>query len=236
MPVHRVLVQGDQQIDPIAHVGDFVRAGADGEKSMAAANNGLVGVVDVQVQPTAAEDFRENVTRGGNALTGGAPNTNSEGLPHRFISRLREAPATQLCALPSALDMLPGASGSYPIKQNQDALMAPSSNADKHTPSSYGLAPALLFLDAVLSGRASPKSGRCSNLMIPRRICVTAVVENVVRPRSWTRGSAHAARRRRRNLECSVRVSLMYGDIANHPGARPGKFARIILLGKRRTC
>ena len=89
MPVHGVLVQGDQQIEPIAHVGDFVRAGANGEKSMAAANDGLVGVVDVQVQPTTAEDFRENVTRGGYALTGGAPYTNSEGLPHRFISRLR---------------------------------------------------------------------------------------------------------------------------------------------------
>ncbi len=82
VPVHRVLVQGDQQIDPVAHVGDFVRAGANGEKGVAAADDGLVGVVDVQVQPTAAEDFRENVARGGNALTGGAPYTNSEGLPH----------------------------------------------------------------------------------------------------------------------------------------------------------
>jgi hypothetical protein len=89
---------------------------------MAAANDGLVGVVDVQVQPTPAEDFRENVTRGGNALTGGAADTDSEGLLHRFISRLREAPAMGFCALPSALDMLRRASGSYFIQQNQDAF------------------------------------------------------------------------------------------------------------------
>jgi hypothetical protein len=67
----------------------------------------LVGVVNVQVQPAAAEDFRENITWGRYALTGRATYTNSEGFPHRFISRLREAPATQPGALLFALDMLP---------------------------------------------------------------------------------------------------------------------------------
>ena len=46
--VHGVLVQGDQKIDPVAHVGDLFRAGPNGKKRVAAADNGLVGVVDVQ--------------------------------------------------------------------------------------------------------------------------------------------------------------------------------------------
>jgi hypothetical protein len=58
---------------------------------MAAANDGLVGVVDVQMQPTAAEDFCEDITRGSYALTSGAPDSYGEGLPHRFISRLTGA-------------------------------------------------------------------------------------------------------------------------------------------------
>ena len=122
MAIHRVLVQGDQQIDAIAHVGDLVRTGANGKEGMAAANDGLIGVVDVQVQSTAAENLREDVAGGSNALTSGAANTDSEGLPHRFISRLREAPAQKLCALPSALDMLRGASLSHFIQQKSDAL------------------------------------------------------------------------------------------------------------------
>ncbi len=112
VPVHGVLVQGDQEIDPIAHVGDLFRAGTNGKKGMAAANDGLVGVVDVQVQPTTAEDFGENVTRGSNALTGRAPYTNSEGLPHRFFSRLRGS-------LP---DKPRGPAGSYPVKHYQDGF------------------------------------------------------------------------------------------------------------------
>jgi len=87
VPVHGVLVQGNQQIEVIAHVGDFFRAGANGEKGVAATDDGLVGVVDVQVQAATAEDFGENVAWRGNALTGRASYTNSEGLPHRFISQ-----------------------------------------------------------------------------------------------------------------------------------------------------
>ena len=73
MAIHGVLVQRDQQVDPVAHVGDFLRAGANGQKGVATADDGLVGVVGVQMQAAAAEDLRENVARSGNALTGGAP-------------------------------------------------------------------------------------------------------------------------------------------------------------------
>jgi len=47
MAVHRVLVQGDQNIELVAHVPDGAIAGADGEERMAAADEGLVGVIRV---------------------------------------------------------------------------------------------------------------------------------------------------------------------------------------------
>ena len=85
--VHGVLVQRDQQIQPIPHVGDFLRSGPDSKKSVPAADDGLVRVVHIEVQAAAAEYLCEDVTWGGNALTGRASNTNSEGLPHAFFSR-----------------------------------------------------------------------------------------------------------------------------------------------------
>jgi hypothetical protein len=85
--VHGVLVQRNQQIDPIPHVGDFLRTGANGKKCVPATDDGLVGVVHVEVQAAAAENLGENVTWGGNALTGRAPYTNGEGLPHAAFSR-----------------------------------------------------------------------------------------------------------------------------------------------------
>jgi hypothetical protein len=60
------------------------------------------------MEPATAEDFRENITRGGNALSGGAPYSNSEGLPHRF------SPG---CGAPGHTAE---ATGSDPVKQKQD--------------------------------------------------------------------------------------------------------------------
>ena len=48
-----VLVQRNQQIKPIPHVGDLLRTGADGKKSVATPNDRLVGVISVQMQATA---------------------------------------------------------------------------------------------------------------------------------------------------------------------------------------
>src|SRR5579859_861204 len=80
--IHGVLVQRDQQVNAVSHIGNFVRTGADGQKSVAAANNGLIGVVGVQMQSAAAEDLGEDVTGCGNTLAGGAANTDGEGFPH----------------------------------------------------------------------------------------------------------------------------------------------------------
>ena len=59
----------------VAGVGDVVGAGADGEEGVAAADDGLVGVVGVEVQAAAAEDLGEDVAGSGDTLTGGASDT-----------------------------------------------------------------------------------------------------------------------------------------------------------------
>ncbi len=87
--IHGVLVQWDQQIDPIAHALHFIDAGANREKRMAAANDGLIRVVGVQMQPAPAEDQCEDVAWRGNTLTGRAANTNGEGLTHIVLSLLK---------------------------------------------------------------------------------------------------------------------------------------------------
>jgi len=51
-----------------------------------AANDGLIGVVGVQVKATAAENFREDVAWGGDSLAGRASDTDSEGLLHHTLS------------------------------------------------------------------------------------------------------------------------------------------------------
>jgi hypothetical protein len=52
---------------------------------MAAANDGLIGVVGVEVQPATAEDLRKDVAGSGDALTGGASDTDAEGLSHKTL-------------------------------------------------------------------------------------------------------------------------------------------------------
>src|SRR5438552_3397705 len=80
--IHGILVQRDQQIDPITHVGDFFRAGTNRQKSVATSNDRLICVVGIQVEPPAAEDFCENVARRRDTLAGGASDTNGKSLFH----------------------------------------------------------------------------------------------------------------------------------------------------------
>jgi hypothetical protein len=59
--VHSVLVQRDQQIQAVAHVGDVLRTGANREKSVPTVDDRLISVVSIQVQAAATEDFCEDV-------------------------------------------------------------------------------------------------------------------------------------------------------------------------------
>jgi hypothetical protein len=53
---------------------------------MAAADDGLGGVVGIQVQAAPTENFCENVARGGDTLSGRTSDSDSEGLLHRTLS------------------------------------------------------------------------------------------------------------------------------------------------------
>ena len=78
VPVHGVLVERDEHGEIVAHAADGLFAGADGEEGMAAADDGLVGVVRVDVQATAGEQFRQDVARRRHALSGGSADADCE--------------------------------------------------------------------------------------------------------------------------------------------------------------
>src|SRR5271163_346412 len=54
---------------------------------MTTADDRLIGIVGVQMQPTPAEDLRKNVAGRSHTLTGCAPDTNRERLPHRTFTQ-----------------------------------------------------------------------------------------------------------------------------------------------------
>src|SRR6185436_9746082 len=66
--------------------------GANGQEGVSAANDGLISVVSVEVQPAPCEDARENVARGGDALSILAANSDREiyrrHLPLLWLRRL----------------------------------------------------------------------------------------------------------------------------------------------------
>jgi hypothetical protein len=57
---------------------------------MPAANDRLVRVVCVQVQPATAEDHCKDVARCGNTLPGGTTYTNGKGLTHKIPFQLKQ--------------------------------------------------------------------------------------------------------------------------------------------------
>src|ERR1700733_12717599 len=99
--------------------------------------------------------------------------------------------------------------------------MAPSLSADKNTPSPCGLAPALFFLSAALRAGPHPKAVDNRNLMIPSEMCVRPWLRRWF-ARTSSHGRDHAARQRRRSLECLVDIARV-GNISNQPDARPEK-------------
>src|SRR5438445_12748708 len=78
VPIHRVLIKRDEHIDLVAHVEDRPVAGANGQESMAAANDRLVSVVSIEMQPAPGKDKRCDVASGGYPLAVLAANANCE--------------------------------------------------------------------------------------------------------------------------------------------------------------
>ena len=70
VPVGSVLVKAEEKIQLVAVVEHFLFANADGEEDVAASDNGLVGVIGVEMKAPAHENAGQNVARGGDSLTG----------------------------------------------------------------------------------------------------------------------------------------------------------------------
>ena len=68
VPIHRVLIERNEHVDLVTHVADRPVAGANGQEGVAAADDRLVGVVGVEMQPAPRKDARENVAGGGDSL------------------------------------------------------------------------------------------------------------------------------------------------------------------------
>ena len=68
MTVHGVLVQRDKHVDLVAHIADRYIARPDGQEGVPAANQRLIGVVSVQVKPSAGEYAGENISWGCDSL------------------------------------------------------------------------------------------------------------------------------------------------------------------------
>jgi hypothetical protein len=66
--VHRVLVERHEHVDLVTLAEDGLVARSERQEDVAAANDGLVGVVGVHVQAAADEDTGENIAGGGDAL------------------------------------------------------------------------------------------------------------------------------------------------------------------------
>ena len=69
MPVHGVLVEAQEQVKFVAVGEDLSIADAHGQEDVPAPDDGLVGVVGAQVQPTADDYPRQNVSRRSDALS-----------------------------------------------------------------------------------------------------------------------------------------------------------------------
>src|SRR5215475_14406084 len=98
MAVDRVLIQRNQQVDPVPHVGYWLQPRADRKKGVAAANDRLIGVVRIQMQPTAAEDLREDIAGRCDALSGCASDADGKGPLHRHSPSGDRFPR---CSLPA---------------------------------------------------------------------------------------------------------------------------------------
>src|SRR5216684_3650969 len=90
---------------------------------MAAADDGLVGVVGIQMKAPPAEDFRENVARRGDSLAGRASDTDSEGLLHSTLPKRKPAqqrlPNLQICRRPAIGSAILGSSARSKVLSNR---------------------------------------------------------------------------------------------------------------------
>src|SRR5205807_9347724 len=69
VPIHRVLIERNEDVNLVSHVADGSIAGANCQKGVAAANDRLVSVVGVEMQSGPSKDEREEIHSGRDPLT-----------------------------------------------------------------------------------------------------------------------------------------------------------------------
>src|SRR4030095_13898638 len=78
VPIHRVLIEGNQNVELVTESENRFIAGAKREENVAAANDRLVRIIGVQVQPAADEYSRQDIAGRGDSLTRCAADCNRE--------------------------------------------------------------------------------------------------------------------------------------------------------------
>ena len=78
VPIHRVLIQRHEHVELVAVAQDRLVTRAEGQEDVTAANDGLVGVVRVDVEPAADEDPRQDVAGSGDTLARRAANADGK--------------------------------------------------------------------------------------------------------------------------------------------------------------
>jgi hypothetical protein len=68
VPIHRVLIERNEDVDLVAHVANGSVAGANCQESMTATDDRLVSVVGVEMQSAPRKDQREDVPSGSDPL------------------------------------------------------------------------------------------------------------------------------------------------------------------------
>jgi len=76
--VHGVLIQAQEQVQPVPVAVDVLVADTDGEKYMSASNDRLIGVVRVQVKTAGDKHAGEDIAGGRDPLPGCAANAESK--------------------------------------------------------------------------------------------------------------------------------------------------------------
>ena len=76
--IHRVLIQRHEHVDLVAVTQDRLLTRAEGQEDVPTANDGLVGVVGVHVEPAADEDPGQNVAGSGDPLARRAADPDGE--------------------------------------------------------------------------------------------------------------------------------------------------------------
>src|SRR5439155_20517995 len=84
MPVDRVLIERNQEIDAIAEARHLIDTGANRKKSVPATNDRLIRVVRINVESAAREDLGKDIPRRRDTLSGRSSDRQSESTLHRW--------------------------------------------------------------------------------------------------------------------------------------------------------